>query len=179
MSKISLEKSGLYLVALVIIYAAIVGTLNFINAPKVGYIDSSILMEKFPSAITARAELNTKAEEWQANTKTLEDELNMMNKEILEESPKWNKKTMAAKQDEFKKKQMEYARYSKAIQKKAAELENELFQPVFTELNNKIKEFGDNQGYEIIFGTLTGGNILFAEEGSNLTDDFLSYTGAI
>jgi outer membrane protein len=174
-SSVISNKTMMFLTGFLVLYAAVISTLNFIGTPKVGYIDSSKLMEKYPPAITAREEFNKKSLAWKENTKTLEDELVKLNQELLENSGKWNKNIIDEKQEKIKQKQMEYSRYGKAINDKAAELEKELFEPVYTELNNKINEFGSNKGYEIIFGTLAGGNILYANNATDLTEEFLSY----
>lgn len=163
------------IVILLILYASIISTLNFLNSSKVGYIDSSILMEKYPPAITAREEFQRKSLTWKENVKTLESELMQMNKELIESSNHFSKKDIQEKQEAIKKKQNDYANYSKAINEKAVELEKELFEHVFTELNNRINDFGKENGYEIIFGTLTGGNILYGSNNNDLTEEFLSY----
>ena len=86
-----------------------------------------------------------------------------------------DKKALVQKQEVFKKKQIDYARYSKAINEKAMKLEQEIFQPVYDKLNLAIKEFGNEKGYSIILGTMDGGNILYAENSSNITNNFLEY----
>lgn len=169
------NKVLLSVMGLLILYAAVISTLNFMNTPKVGYIDSSILMEKYPPAIKAREDFEQKSAAWKENTKTLENEINQLNQELVEKSSQWARDQITKRQEEIKKKQMEYSRYGNAITKKAQELEKELFEPVYTELNNKINEFGVDEGYQIIFGTLSGGNILYGNKTTDLTQDFLAY----
>jgi outer membrane protein len=98
-----------------------------------------------------------------------------LNQDLVENGNGLSKKVINEKQDAIKKKQNDYVNYSKAINEKAAELEKELLEPVFTELNNKITDFGKAKGYEIIFGTLAGGNILYGNSATDLTEEFLSY----
>lgn len=169
------NKVLLSVIGLLILYAAVISTLNFMNTPKVGYIDSSVLMEKYPPAIKAREDFEQKSTAWKENTKTLENEINQLNQELVEKSSQWAKDQITKRQEEIKKKQIEYQRYGNAITKKAQDLEKELFEPVYTELNNKINDFGKDEGYQIIFGTLSGGNILYGNNSTDLTQDFLAY----
>ena len=169
------NKVLLGIIGVLILYAAVISTLNFINTPKVGYIDSSMLMEKYPPAIKAREDFEQKSTAWKENTNTLENEINQLNQELVEKSSQWAKDQITKRQEDIKKKQIEYQRYGNAISKKAQELEKELFEPVYTELNNKINEFGVDEGYQIIFGTLSGGNILYGNNSTDLTQDFLAY----
>src|SRR5713101_967868 len=145
----------LFIGAIVIIglYTASMSTFNFLRTQRVGYINNSVLLEKYPGAQQAREQLTKKTDEWKKNIQTLETELNQLNQEILQNASTWNKQTLAAKEDTIKRKQTEYTRYSRAISEKATQTETELFQPVYTELNARITDFGKAKGYDIILGT--------------------------
>lgn len=166
------------LLFILVVYAAGLTTYNYITTPKIGYIDSSIMMEKFPPAIKAREVFGLKTQAWKENTKTLENEITQLNQELVEKSGQWSKDVITKRQEEIKTKQMEYSRYGNAINKKAQELERELFEPVYAELNSKINEFGEKKGYQIIFGTLSGGSILYGNKTKELTLEFLTYVNA-
>lgn len=169
-------KSKLYYVIIVLcLYSAVIATFNYLSSPKIGYIDSSKLLEQYPAAKKAREEFNSKSITWQENVKTLETELIKLNKELLENSNSWSKQFISERQEEIKKKQLEYNKYGKAISEKASELEKKLFEPIYTEINNKVNEFGSEKGYQIIFGTLAGGNILYGNNNNDLTSEFLTY----
>ncbi len=160
---------------IVSIYAATIATISFINKPKIGYVDSSILLEKYHGAIEAREKLKKQTDEWQNNIKTLDLELGKLNKEIIQENDEWDDETRKLKQKVFSKKQSELVRYSRAINDKAAKLEQELMAPVFVTVNTYISDFGKMNNYDMVFGTVAGGNILYAKEPTNLTNDFLAY----
>lgn len=172
------EKYAIIFTAVAVVYAAVIGTLNFLQTPKIGYVDSSVLMEKYPTAIEAREKFDARMSEWNQNIKTLESEINKLNQEMVADAGKWKKNTLKEKKETLQKKQQDYVRYSRAIQEKAAKLEQELMQPVYAEINAYMKDFGDDAGYEMIFGTLAGGNILFAQDAVDLTKDFLAYAKA-
>jgi outer membrane protein len=163
------------IIIIVSFYAAALSSYNFINRTQVGYIDSNVLMGQFPSALEAKEKLSKAQEEWGSNIKTLEEELNKLNKEFIEQNAKWNKKTIIEKKKVLEKKQGDYARYTRAIREKATKKEQELMAPVFDELNIYIKEFGEEKGYDIVFGTMSGGNILYAENATDLTVKFLDF----
>ena len=169
--------SKLLTVAIIVIalYTASMSTFSFFRTQKVGYINNSVLMEKYPGALKAREQLNKKADEWKKNIQSLESELAQLNDEILQNAGKWKRETLEEKQDSMKHKQVEYSRYSHAISEKATQTESELFQPVYTELNTKISDFGKEKGYDIILGTVSGGSILYAQDATDLTNKFLAY----
>jgi len=44
---------------------------------------------------------------------------------------------------------------------------------VINQVNSFIKEYGTQHNYNIIFGTTQGGNIVYAVDALNITDDVL------
>jgi Skp family chaperone for outer membrane proteins len=132
-------------------------------------------MEKYQGAQKAREEINTKSEEWKKNIQTMETELTQLNQEIVQNVSKWSHTILQQKQENMQRKQAEYSRYGREANEKAQQLQNELFTPVYTELNAKLTEFGKAKGYDIIFGTLSGGSILYGDKAVNITEKFLEY----
>jgi outer membrane protein len=139
------------------------------------YIDSGVLMTKFDSALEAKEKLEKQMQEWQTNVTTLEKRLDSLRQHYQMKSAKWSKKAKTDKIAELRKKEQEYSRYTSTIQQMAQQKENELYKPVYDELNLLIKDYGLKMGYDIILGTTAGGNILYAREGSDVTLDFLNY----
>lgn len=150
-------------------------TFTFIKIPKVGYIETPVLMEKYPPAQKAREEINKRTEEWRKNIQTLETELNQLNQDMVQNAAKWSRSTLQQKQEKMQQKQVEYGRYSRAINEKAQQLEKDTFTPIYNELNAKLTDFGKAKGYDIIFGTVSGGNILYGDKAVDLTEKFLEY----
>ncbi len=151
---------------------------TYLNSPKIRYIDSSVMLEKYNGAIKAREDFETKSNAWTENIQVLETELNKMNEEIVADGSKWGKKKLADKKKDLDKKGREYAKYRRAIEDKASKLENDLMQPVYDELNSLLEEFGEKKGYDIIFGTVSGGNILHANRKVDITTDFIKYANS-
>ena len=48
-------------------------------------------------------------------------------------------------------------------------------QPVYGELNSFIRDYGKEHGYDMIWGATSSGNIVYAREAVNLTEDVLKY----
>jgi len=65
------------------------------------------------------------------------------------------------------------ANYQQAIQKQIQEEDKKTTQTVINDINDYIKEYGKKKGYKIIFGASGGGNIMYASEGADLTQDVL------
>jgi len=46
-------------------------------------------------------------------------------------------------------------------------------QTVINDINDYVKEYGKEHGYKIIFGASGGGNIMYADDSSDLTNEVL------
>ena len=100
-----LIKGLVLLVAVLTVYAASLATISVMNSPRLGYVNSSALMEKYPAAIAAREKIKKHTEEWQQNLKTFESELAQLNQGLIENDQGWDKATRKSKQEDFVKRQ--------------------------------------------------------------------------
>lgn len=167
-----------YAALIMAVAALVLSSFSWIKTNKVAYVNSQTLIQKYKGAVTAREKLEKESEEWKKNIKTLEDELTVLNKEVMESNNKWSPAVRKQKLTVFEQKQMEYNKYSRAVQEKASKREKELIQPVFDELNVYVKDYGAENGYTIIFGTVAGGNILYGEDAADITEPFLTFANA-
>lgn len=147
----------------------------WLSKPDLAYIDSSRLMQTYDGAIAARQTLSERQEAWRSNIQVLQAEVGALSQSIMQAN--LSPSALKAKRDSLSAKQEELARYQHAVSKKAEALQVELMQPVYDNLNAEIQRFGKAKGYDLIFGTVSGGNILYAEEASDVTDVFLEYVG--
>ncbi len=135
-------------------------------------------MERYAGAVQARERLQARSGEWGENVRTLQVELATLNQDIVEGSESLSASALDAKRDSIATKERELARYARAVRDKGTQLEQELMEPVYAELNARIKDFGRERGYDIIWGTVAGGNILYAREGEDLTEALLEFLKA-
>jgi outer membrane protein len=82
-------------------------------------------------------------------------------------------KELQLKQELLANKQQQINGYQEAIQKQIQEEDKKSTQTVINDINDFIKEYGKKHGYKIIFGASGGGNIMYAAESTDLTEDVL------
>lgn len=155
--------------------AVLLSLYQFNNSPKIAYVESNVLIAEYSESKEAREELDTKIKEWQANINTLNGELEALNTELVEKAEGWGTQKREEHVAKMQQKQQELGRYNAAVNKKASELETELMEPVYATINNRMKAFGKERGFKIVFGTVQGGNILYGDEAVNITWDFINY----
>lgn len=146
---------------------------QFVKKDNTVYVDNNVLMRDYKGMQVMQAEYEKKAAVWQANVDTLitdwETELRSYEKE---------RKSMTAKERELKEeilrnRQQQINQYREAMGQKAREEEQKMTQTVLNEVNDYIKEYGKKHGYKYILGATGNGNIVYAKEAHNITEDVL------
>jgi outer membrane protein len=143
------------------------------NSSTLVYVDVNKLIQGYSRTKVAKAEFDKKASVMKANVDSLvgkwQNELKNYEKERASMSPK----ELKLKQELLSNKQQQINGYQEAIQKQIQEEDKKVTQTVINDINDYIKEYGKDHGYKIIFGASGGGNIMYAEESSDLTEEVL------
>lgn len=101
---------------------------------------------------------------------SLELELKLISSRIRNENEK-NRETIAAfdtKRDEYLERKKTYEEDNNALSKK---YDGE----ILTQLNQYVKNYGEENGYTYIFGSDGNGSLMFAADAQNITKDVCSY----
>lgn len=141
---------------------------------RIGYAETSVLITNFNQAISARKKFEEAQKEWDKNLKLINDSLMAAMEDLkhnYEKAPKPRQETMRRNLDKWN---SDLNRYSGAVKQMSKEREKELMDPVLSSLNAYLKQWGEKRGYDMIFGTMTGGNILHARSAHNVTSTFLA-----
>lgn len=139
------------------------------KAPKIGYAETSVLLAEFSEAIQARKQFEQAQKEWDANLKTLNDSLVADMDRLKAGFDKASAKEKDSMRTAFQKRNEDLQRYSAAVKKMAEEKDKELMDPVVKKVNSFLDLWGKQHGYDMIFGTMQGGNVLQANGTFNVT----------
>lgn len=163
--------------AIVIVLVCAVGYLFYAqNSQKedVVYIDVNVLMADYEGMKDAKKVFEEKSKVWQANVDSLivgfQNELKVYEKE----RSKMTKKENELQQELLRNKQQQVGNYQQAIQRQSEEEDAKLSGEVVNEVNAYIKEYGKNHHYKIIIGANSSGNVLYAQEGVDITQEVLT-----
>jgi len=161
---------------LISILALLIAAASFFfnqNASKQVYVDVNKLMEGYSRTKIVRAEFQEKAKTLQSNVDSLvtnwQNELKLYEKE----RSNYSEKELELKQELLGNKQQQINNYQQAIQKQIQEEDKKASQTIINDINDYVKEYGKKHGHQIIFGASGSGNIMYADEGTNLTQEVL------
>jgi len=147
--------------------------LFFFKSDKIYYVDSAKLINNYKGMSDARKAYQQKATVWKSNIDTLVSEIQGELKKYEKESPKMTVKERELSRQLIQSKQQQLGDYQKAAGEKAAQEDGEMTRQVISEINSYIKEYAKGKGYKIVLAATEYGNIAYAQEGMDITEDVL------
>lgn len=156
--------------------ALIVGISSFFyfnTSTELVYVDVNRLLEGYNRTKMVRATFEAKAKTLNANVDSLMTDWQKELKVYEKERTSLTKKELELKQELLANKQQQINNYQQAIQKQIQEEDKKSTQTVINDINDYVKEYGEKHNYKLIFGASGAGNIMYANEVTDLTDQVL------
>lgn len=158
----------IFLVALIALFY-----LHFSAKQKIVYVNTNKLLAEYQGMKDTQAEFEEKAKSWQSNVDTLGSELETKIKQFQQQKTSMSEKEVKLNEELLHTKQQQFVQYREAIQQKAAEEDGKLKEKILAEVNAYIKDYGQQHGYTMIMGATTMGNIVYAEEVIDITNELV------
>lgn len=160
--------------AAVIAIVISISTFLFVNpSSKQVYVDVNKLIDGYKRTKVVRADFEIKAKTLNANVDSLMGDWQNELKIYEKERSKMSTKELELKQELLGNKQQQINNYQQAVQKQIQEEDKKATQTIVNDINDYVKEYGKKHKYTIILGASGSGNIMYASEGADLTDDIL------
>lgn len=160
-------------ISIIAIVIAIFSVVSTKNASEQVYVDVNKLLEGYKKTAVVRAEFQKKAAAMKSNVDTLLVQWKEELKTYEKERANMTKKELRLKQELLSNKQEQLRNYQEAVQKQLKEEDEKNTQTVINDINSYVTEYGKKHNFRIIFGASGSGNIMYAEEGADLTAEVL------
>ncbi len=167
------NKNTPWILGLLAFLISIFGLFKSYNSSELVYVDVNKLIQGYSRTKTAKAEFDKKATAMKGNIDSLVGKWQNELKNYEKERASLSANELKLKQELLANKQQQINGYQEAIQKQIQEEDKKITQTVINDINDYVKEYGKNHGYKIIFGASGGGNIMYAAEVADLTEDIL------
>ena len=138
-------------------------------APKLAYVNPVELTQKSEAVQAAQRELAAVAAPWQANADTLAAELARATARYEQERPRLSAAQIAAREQALGQQQQQLTQYQEASAQKLTAERERRDGAVMADLNAFLKEYGRREGYTLILGATTSGNIVYADPDADIT----------
>ena len=167
-----MKKATPFLVVIAVVLSVFSTYKTYQSSDQV-YVDVNKLLEGYKRTEIVRSEFEKKAKVLQSNVDSLIAGWQTELKDYEKERSKMTKKELALKQELLNNRQQQISNYQQAVQKQIKEEDQKATQTVINDINDYVKEYGKNKGYKIIFGASGSGNIMYADEKTDLTEKIL------
>lgn len=137
------------------------------------YVDVNKLLDGYQRTKIVKAQFEEKAKTLNANVDSLMVDWQNEIKSYEKERSSMSKKELELKQELLGNKQQQINNYQQAIQKQIQEEDKKSTQTVINDINDYVKEYGKKNNHKIIFGASGSGNIMYADDATDLTQDVL------
>ena len=155
-----MKNKNLFIIALLVVL--LVSGLLLINTftnRKIVYVETTLLLEQYEGMKAARLQIEVKQRELSAGVDSLANLFQDDLKTFERERSKMSAKERELKEELLRVRQQQVNNYHQAMQKKAAEEEQRLTQTQINRINDFLKSYGKEHGYEYILGATGTGNV--------------------
>lgn len=151
-------------------------TIENLDQPKVVYIHSEYLFEHYQGTIESYKSLEVKTKKWSDNLDSLSQIYQTTYK--IYESQKEELTNESKKELELKLQTQEnnFNKYHRSIQEKRQKEDANLTQGVIKQIDTYLKEYAEEQGFDIVLGTSSENNsLVYGSKAYDITDNALVY----
>ncbi|MCB0395304.1 MAG: OmpH family outer membrane protein [Flavobacteriales bacterium] len=146
---------------------------GFTSGDKIAYVENTRLVLEYKAMKEARAAFEQKAKLWQDNVDTLGAEMQRKLQEYEKKRASLSESELKLMEELLNTKDQQYRQYTEAMQQKYREEEQKYQGEVIQQMNTLIKDWGKEHHYRIIMGATNMGNVVYADEAINVTDEVL------
>ncbi|MCH2196982.1 OmpH family outer membrane protein [Kordia sp.] len=137
------------------------------------YVDVNKLVEGYKRTEIVRNELQEKTVVLKSNIDSLNSGFQKELKRYEKDRVSMSKKEQELQQELLSNKQQQINNYRQTVQKQFQQEDQKATQTVINDINDYVREYGKTHGYRIIFGAGGNGNIMYAADGTDLTEKVL------
>ena len=144
---------------------------------RIGYIDSQVLREQLPEFQDIQRQLEGMQQRFQQEAIDRESKLKSMQEAFTKQELLMSEARKAEMQQEMETQFMQLQQYTQEKLGQDGELFRknlELSSPIYTKINDALKNIADEETYDFILDAAVGGVIVFANPQHDLTDTLLA-----
>jgi outer membrane protein len=142
---------------------------------KIGFVRNGKLLSDAKIMKAANEEVNKNIRQLQVNADTLKNRYEVLKTRIGSVSGS----EKAVLQYQLEVAENNYKKFMQNAEAEMAEMQRKLSGEAVEKVNKVVEKFARDKGYRYILGTTNDGNILFAEDSDDLTDEILEEVNKI
>lgn len=146
--------------------------------PKVAYVRSGELVYGYKGMKEAEEKYQQFAQQMQANADTLQFDFQRAVTTYRNEAAKLSEKERADREQKLGIQEQTLHRYVEAMKERTSGEEERMTTGVLNQINAFVEQYGKENGYTIILGTTTSGNVLYGDPAMDISKEVLAALNA-
>lgn len=155
------------------IFLCVLAYFVFTKKAKVACIDNSKVISSYPGIEQAAKKLQVKELELKAKADTLSQEFQIKLREYEKNKSSMNTAQIQAAETELRMMQDRYSHFSTINDEKFKKEQIEVTEKAIQEINKIIARFAKEKGYSVVLGATSTGNLVYADEAIDITDEII------
>lgn len=147
--------------------------LHLDSKPNIAFVDTAKLITAYKGTKVATDELESKAKVWRSNLDTLRRELEQVAAEYQKQRGKLSERERKLMEEVVRSKEETYLRYEQSVKENVQKSDQEMTKQVLERVNGYISKYGKERGYKMIFAATQYGNIVYAEDVFDVTEEVI------
>ena len=160
--------------AIVAVIALIIALQVRSNTLNIAYVDNSRVLSEYNGIKEGTTLYKEKIGQWEANLDTLAADVDRDIKQFQADYEGMSAKERELTERLIKGKQESYFKYKEAIEDKSEEEDEKLTAAILNRMDSYLLEFGESHEYNFIIGITDAGNLLYARQGADITEQIIT-----
>ena len=140
---------------------------------KVGYVESDRLLAEYDKTQIAAKDIEKNTAEIRGQFDTLKAAFEQMQEEFTKKMDVYSETERSQAELNLNRKQGDLQKYYEILTNKIQEEDQNVTKVLLKEIDKVVKAYGEKNNYEMIFGATSTGNVVYAKEATNLTDEII------
>ena len=151
------------------------GIYNFVQKPKIAFIRSATVLEKYQGMKEAQHLYHQKLQEWQRNSDTLEARYQKQLATIQSKASEWSEAEKQSHEFSLQQIQAKMVQYQQEVERLSLEENEKLIQGALNQLNSVVEEYARKKDFDLVLGVTLSGNIMYGDDYIDITDEVISH----
>lgn len=158
----------------ILLSLTLVGALVSCNQQgKTAYVDNSELIKEYKDMKSTEERFNKKMEKLKGELDAVAQEFQKEVQEYQEKSSSMSQKQRQEREQELMQKQQQLQQQQQMQSNKLRQESDQAIDSLVDQVKDFVADYGEKNNYTYIFGSNESANIMYAEEGKDITDEVL------
>ena len=162
----------------IILSLIVVATLVACNQPKTAYVDNTVLLKEYEEMKAVEAKFTTRSERMNKQMDSIAQEFQI---EVQDYQKRASRMSTSKRQEEEQALLQKQQKLQQQQQFRSQQLRQEsdvVIDSIITKVKDFVRDYGQENGYTYIFGSNESANIMYAEDGKDITQEILEKLNA-